>query len=179
MGDLCGLPYVWGATAGETARTYPSEAFAPAGAERAMRAIDVAATPEATYAWICQLRRAPYSYDLIDNLGRRSPRDLDPTMLDLEPGMRIAMIFRVVDFVPDESVTMEIVDARPRRWFGPLVFTYAIAPRPGGCRLIGVIDMPPARSPIARARRWLLMWGDLVMMRKQLMTLGRLAEQQP
>ena len=34
------------------------------------------ARPEHVWPWVAQIRLAPYSYDWIDNLGRRSPQDL-------------------------------------------------------------------------------------------------------
>lgn len=171
------LPYVWGANEAEVRRGYPADRFSPSGSVRAFRAVDVAADPHTVFRWVCQLRRAPYSYDLVDNFGRRSPRTLDPAMLDLELGQRAATIFRIVDFVADESITMQITDRRLARLMGAVTCTYAVAPAgERRSRLIGVIDMPTRARFLARIRMDLIMWGDLVMMRKQLKTLAQLAE---
>lgn len=170
------LPYVWGTTAAELARDWPADRFAVPGSARAFRAVDVAADTATTFAWICQLRRAPYSYDLVDNLGRRSPRDLDPAMLDLELGQRFATIFRLVDVEPGRSVTLQVTDARLRRLLGAVTCTYAVLPAgPERSRLVGVIDVPVRARFLRRLRTDLVMWGDLVMMRKQLRTLAALA----
>ena len=34
------------------------------------------ASPDVVWQWVAQIRLAPYSYDWIDNLGRRSPQEL-------------------------------------------------------------------------------------------------------
>jgi hypothetical protein len=53
----------WGVSDGEVARAYPCDEF-------------VAAPAQTVWAWVAQVRLAPYAYDWIDNRGRRSPRDL-------------------------------------------------------------------------------------------------------
>ncbi|MET0910872.1 MAG: hypothetical protein ABWZ99_15510, partial [Ilumatobacteraceae bacterium] len=63
----------WGSTPEERAASYPCEAFVPDAKIAVYRAIDIDAPVTVVYRWLCQLRKAPYSYDLLDNLGRRSP----------------------------------------------------------------------------------------------------------
>ena len=71
----------WGVTDTEIARRYPCDDVVPAPAVAAWRGVTVAAPPAAVWPWVAQIRFAPYSYDWIDNLGRRSPREL----LDVAP----------------------------------------------------------------------------------------------
>ena len=66
------LPFVWGATRDEAERSYPADELVPGG-RRLTRAVSVTAPSDLVFRWTCQLHRAPYSYDLIDNLARRSP----------------------------------------------------------------------------------------------------------
>src|SRR6476469_3952657 len=66
----------WGVSDAEVARTYGCDAFVTAPTMQAWRGVDVAADAPAVWARVRQVRIAPYSYDLVDNLGRRSPREL-------------------------------------------------------------------------------------------------------
>ena len=66
----------WGVRDDEIARPYPCDEFVPAPTAQAWRGVDVAAPCQAVWPWVAQVRLAPYSYDWIDNLGRRSPREL-------------------------------------------------------------------------------------------------------
>lgn len=170
-----GLPWVWGASEAEESATYTVDTLARPGSVRVVRAVDADAGAARCYLWLCQLRRAPYSYDLVDNLGRRSPRTADPTLTDLAPGQRIATIFEVVAFTPGRSVTMRTRAGRWRRTFGDLLLGYEAVPHGERTRLVGVLALPPARSRLGRARLAALAWGDLVMMRKQLLVLAALA----
>jgi hypothetical protein len=64
---------VWGSTAAERAASYTCEEFVPDADLAVFRAIDIFAPVDVVFRWLCQLRAAPYSYDLLDNLGRPSP----------------------------------------------------------------------------------------------------------
>ena len=63
------------------------------------------APAEVVYRWLCQLRVAPYSYDWIDNRGRRSPRELTPGLEQLAEGQTV-MIFRLVSFAWGRHLTL-------------------------------------------------------------------------
>ncbi len=154
----------WGARPSERSATLPCDALAPDAETRADRAISIDAPPPIVFGWLCQLRVAPYSYDILDNLGHRSPRKRDPGLTQLEVGQRFMTIFALQSFVDGEHITL--------RSKGVTV-TYAVRPEGAGSRLcVRVVFTGP--SLVRRA----LALGDLVMMRKQLLTLKRLAEQE-
>jgi hypothetical protein len=96
----------WKATDAEVAAPRPCDALVRAGAHRADRAISVDAPVSVVYRWLCQLRAAPYSYDLLDNRGRSSPRVLTPGLEQLAPGQRVMTIFRLTSFTRDEHLTI-------------------------------------------------------------------------
>ena len=66
----------WGVTPDETRRRYPCDEIAPDPVLQAWRGVTVRAEPEQVWLWVKQIRLAPYSYDWIDNFGRRSPQRL-------------------------------------------------------------------------------------------------------
>jgi hypothetical protein len=147
----------WGATAAERSRPLPCDGLLPSAGFVGNRAVSIEAPPPTIFRWLCQLRVAPYSYDRLDNLGRRSPRELSPGLDDLEAGQRFMSIFRLHSWERDEHITL-----RGSR----TAVTYAI--RPGSRLVVRVLY----GGPFGRA----LAIGDLVMMRKQLLTLKDLCE---
>ena len=66
----------WGVSESETLLAYPCDAFVAVPTLQAWRGVHVKAPAEVVWPWVAQVRLAPYSYDWIDNLGRRSPREL-------------------------------------------------------------------------------------------------------
>ena len=163
----------WGSTADERADHYPCDDLIDGPRRELFRAVDVSAPAAIVFRWVCQLRAAPYSYDVLDNLGRRSPRELTPGLEDLAVGQRVMTLFRLVSFEPDRSIT---IDARTTL-FGYVAVTYRVVP--GGderSRLVAKLAVAPRRGCLARVMDRVLPAGDLVMMRKQLLTLKSLAE---
>jgi hypothetical protein len=156
------LGLTWGVRPSERTVPLPCDALCPSAGVQADRAISIAAPPPIVFAWLCQLRVAPYSYDLLDNLGRRSPRARDPELVRLEVGQRFMTMFTLQSFVDGEQITL--------RSKGVAV-TYRVLPEGVGSRL---------HVRVWFGGPWLvahvLAWGDLVMMRKQLLTLKSLAE---
>ena len=158
------LGLTWGVRPPERTVPLPCDALRPHAGIQADRAIGIAAPPSIVFAWLCQLRAAPYSYDLLDNHGRRSPRERDPELVHLAVGQRFMTLFALQSFVADEQITLLAKG---------VAVTYAIRPEGAGARLhVRVLFGGP--RPLAR----LLALGDLVMMRKQLLTLKSLAERE-
>jgi hypothetical protein len=158
----------WGVTDEEVARPFPCDEWADAPTLEAWRGVTVATTSERLWPWVSQVRVAPYAYDWIDNLGRRSPRSL----LDLDPpvvgenftcagGRRIG---RVLSVDAPHQLTGRI---------GGVVISYVLEPEPGGLTTRLLMKL------VARMHRplgQLLTLGDLPMARRQLLNFKRLAE---
>jgi hypothetical protein len=156
------LGLTWGVRPCERTAPLPCDALSPYACVQADRAIGIAAPSPIVFSWLCQLRVAPYSYDLIDNLGRRSPRERNPELVRLEAGQRFMTMFTLRSFAHDKQITL--------RSKGVAV-TYAVQPEGAGSRLhVRVLFGGP------RLLARVLALGDLVMMRKQLLTLKALAE---
>ena len=153
---------------------YPCDCYMQDSARPYLRAIDVKANPDLTYRWVCQLTVAPYSYDLIDNLGRRSPRELTPGADGLKVGDEF-LICTVRDLEPGRAIS-GVATPRAEKAFGPIALTYAVVPQPDGNSRIVVKMWLGARGWLGGLKRAALVFGDAVMMRKQLTTLRDLAE---
>ena len=180
---LAGLPWVWGATAAEAARPYPADDVVSDRAPgrpllRMTRAVDAHAPADVCWRWLCQLAVAPYSYDLVDNLGRRSPRDLTPGSDHLEAGQRMVKVYELTSVDPGRSWT-GVTTAVGSRPFGPLGATYAAEPAgPGLTRLVCRMTLPGGGA-LTRAKAAALAWGDVPMVRRQLLTLASYAGRDP
>ena len=169
-----GLPWRWGPGRALVGKRFDCDDDVPSGGVRLTRSVLVQADAETTWLWLCQLRRAPYSYDFIDNLGRRSPSVADPRMTHLRIGDRFMTIFTIASFEDGSSITIR---GHQGQLFGDVYVTYQIEPiRADLCLLHGIMPVPPASATVQRLANGALAWGDLVMMRKQLRTLARLAE---
>jgi len=156
----------WGVTDDETTRRYPCDAFVDGPALEAWRAVDIAAPPEAVWPWVAQLRVAPYSYDWIDNLGRRSPRRLvglpEATVGDNFTRVGGRATGRIVSLDAGHQLTGTIMGAH---------MSYVLGGRGTlGTRLLLKVVMQSTRFASA------LSLGDLVMARRQLLNLKHHAE---
>lgn len=158
----------WGVTLAETQRWFACDDVVPDPVLEAWRGVTVKVGPEHVWPWVAQIRLAPYSYDWIDNLGRRSPPRLcglpDPVV-----GESFTAAFggrragRIVAVNPGEQLTGQIMGA---------VMSYMLVPEGARTRLL--LKLVTRRG---RAITPLLSLGDLVMARRQLLNLARLAEQ--
>lgn len=170
------LATTWNVTPAERGARLPCDELMP-DAVRLDRAISIVASTAIVFAWLCQLRIAPYSYDLLDNTGRRSPRTRCAALTDLavgQPFVRIfgrSYVFELASFAHDEHITLRPRSGSVMSRFGSVSNTYAVRPDGDGTRLhVRVLFDGP----------WLvgqsLALVNLLMMRKQLLVLKSLAE---
>ena len=175
------------ATAEERSGPVVGDDLVPDARLVATRCIDIAAPPPQVFPWLRQMgfRRAGwYSWDIIDNLGRRSARAIHPEWQslvagDLVPGGPLDFVAAVVD--PPRALVI-VLDGDGR--IGARVpFSLAYELRDTevngvtGTRLVSRVrfrvDIPGGRL----VERLLLGPGDGVMVRRQLRNLaGRAAE---
>jgi hypothetical protein len=164
----------WGTTAEEQQRCFPCDRVLPDHNEAYYRAVTVLAEPAILFRWLCQMRVAPYSYDWLDNFGRRSPPQLTPDLETLELGQPFMTIFDLVDFEQHVHITLRL---RRPGLFPPLAVSYFLdAGGEPGCRLIVKLVLQFRPGLRDRMLRRLAPWLDWVMMRRQLLNLKALAE---
>jgi hypothetical protein len=161
----------WGITDDEAARPFPCDEWVSSPTLVAWRGLTVNASAGDLWPWVAQVRLAPYSYDWIDNLGRRSPRTLVglPAPVVGDPFTRAAGIRlgRILSVDPPYHLTGRIAGA---------VISYVLEQpaRVARTRLLMKIS-----SEVARPLAPLLSLGDLLMARRQLLNWKRLAETPP
>lgn len=157
----------WGVRDDEVERRFPCDDLVTSPAIELWRGVTVQAPHERTWRALKQLRLAPYSYDWLDNGGRRSPA----TLLDVaepRPGDPFSCmagrfdVGEVVSVEPGRHLTARILGA---------LMSYVLVPEGAATRLLLKVVVPEKRwyaEPLAL--------GDWPMARRQLLNLKQLAE---
>ncbi len=163
----------WGATDAEVARRLPSDDLVTRPTFDATRAITLEAPPEQVWPWLVQIgltRAGWYSYDLLDNLGRPSAREIIPDLQHLHPG-------DIVPMSPDGKQGMAVlsVDAPTTMvWGEPGGTTWAWQldeTESGGTRLVTRVRSRYLWFSPSIAFSMLVEFGDIWMMRRMLLNL--------
>jgi hypothetical protein len=160
----------WGVSRSEILRSYPCDALVDSPTLRAWRGVTVEASASAVWSWVAQVRIAPYSYDWIDNLGHRSPRRLTG-LPEPRAGDRFTTALgrqrgRIVSVDPGRQLTGHL---------GGIFMSYVLVPLdPHQTRLL--LKLVGRTTGLAAIG---LSVGDLIMARRQLLNLKRLAERHP
>jgi hypothetical protein len=158
----------WGVSEGETLRRYPCDDFVGDPVLQAWRGVHVQAPVEAVWPWVAQVRLAPYSYDWIDNRGRRSPRELlglaEPRVGEPFTAVGGRAAGRIVAVEAGKQLTGTIMGA---------FMSYVLVPQ--GHESTRLLLKVALRT--TRVKALGLSIGDLIMARRQLLNLKRLAEQ--
>jgi hypothetical protein len=157
----------WGVSDSEVLRSYPCDDLVASPTLQAWRGVSVEAPAEAVWPWVVQIRLAPYSYDWIDNLGRRSPQKLaglpEPRAGDRFTTAGGRELGQIVSVEVGKQLTATIMG---------VFMSYVLVPGDHGTtRLLLKVA--------GRTSRWIapaLSVGDLVMARRQLLNLRQLSE---
>jgi hypothetical protein len=172
---------IWGTEQQERQLVFPCDGLVAQVDAALYRGVTINASPKTVFRWLCQMRVAPYSYDWIDNFWQLSPQQLTPGLDNLVIGQDVMRIFSLVAFEQDRHLTIRV---KPRsdafKIFGDVVVSYLIVPpvadSPSACRLLVKLISTYPYGVKGRMMRALLPWGDLIMMRRQLLNFKRLAE---
>src|ERR1700694_406075 len=171
----------WGATREELARTMPGDEIVHHPIFNATRAVTVNARPDEIWPWIVQIgfwRAGWYTYDILDNLGRRSAELIDPELQHMEVGDLVPMGpgknsgIWVKEFVPNRSMVWWNKKDDQTTW------VWSLERLPDGkTRLVTRVRAPLSwAQPVSIV--WLVMFelADFPMMRKCLLGIKRRAE---
>ena len=172
----------WGTEPQERRLDFPCDGVISQPEKVLYRGVTINATPETVFRWLCQMRAAPYSYDWIDNWGRQSPLELTPGLNTLAIGQDVMRIFKLIAFEPNRHLTLRLkVRSGVLGVFCDIAVSYVIVPlvedrSTSRCRLLVKLIANYQRGLQGTIMKALLPWGDLIMMRRQLLNFKRLAE---
>lgn len=175
---MCSLFKSWGVSSNECELTYPCDPFMEAPDASYYRGVTVHASPKTVFRWLCQLRAAPYSYDWLDNLGRKSPGELTPGLDAVEVGQEFMTIFELIDHETNRHLTMRMKRNAPGyKLFGDTVLSYVIQEdTERSCRLLVKFLIRYPKGVLGSLMRLVLPPGDWIMMRRQLLNFKKLSE---
>ncbi len=171
----------WGATEAERSEPLPGDELVAEAPVSATRSISLRAEPDEVFGWLAQMgfgRAGWYSYDLVDNLGRRSADRLVPSWQvraagDTVPGGPIA--FDVTHLDRPDHLVLAVLDRTMPGHRIDFSLAYRLRSRPepdGGTRLVSRARMR-VTGPLGRPATIALGIGDGLMVRRQLLGLAR------
>lgn len=148
----------------------------------ATRAITISASPAQVFPWIRQMgfgKAGWYSYDIVDNLGRRSAKVINPQWQEVNSGDAIPG--GPVDFYAD-LVNAPHTLVMSLRGSGRIAkricfsLAYELHNHPAGTRLVTRVRARINLPLGGLMARYILGPGDGIMLRKQLRNIARRAE---
>ncbi len=169
----------WGATDDEIKRSMPGDDIVGNPSFNATRAVTINAPAENIYPWIVQMglsRAGWYSYDLLDNLARKSAESILPEYQNLQIGDLVPMS-------PDGKYGIWLKDFGKNQWMlwwdkkGDTSWVWEIYP--GGdnrSRLVTRVRMKYRWLSFSAPFNLLIEFFDLPMMRKCMLGIKRRAE---
>jgi len=169
----------WGASKVENERSMPGDEIVEEPSFNATRAVTINAPAENIYPWIVQIgvnRAGWYSYDVLDNLARKSAERILPEHQNIEFGDLIPMS-------PDGKQGIWVKEFRENEWIlwwdkaGDTTWAWGIYPDgEQGCRLITRVRMKYRWKSISALFNLLIEFFDFPMMRKCMLGIKARAE---
>jgi hypothetical protein len=169
----------WGATDAEVKRAMPGDEIVSKPSFNATRAVTIHAPAQNIYPWIVQMgvtRAGWYSYDLLDNLGRRSAESLLPEHQNIQIG-------DLIPISPNGKQGMWVKYFRKNKWMlwwdkkGDTTWIWEIHPEgENQFRLITRIRVKYRLFSSAVLFNLLTEFFDILMMRKSMLGIKRRAE---
>lgn len=169
----------WGATDDEVNRSMPGDDLVKYPTFNATRAITIDASPDEIWPWLVQIgmtRAGWYSYDWIDNLGKRSAEHIIPELQQLGVGDLIPMS-------PDGKVGFLVKALESNNWMlwqdnkGDVTWYWGLYPQDNGdTRLITRVRIHYHWTSPTILFSLPMDIGDIVMMRKCMLGIKERAE---
>ncbi len=169
----------WGATDDEVKRIMPGDEMVREPSFNATRAVTIHTSAENIYPWIVQMgvtRAGWYSYDLLDNLARRSAERIMTEHQTIQIG-------DVIPMSPDGKQGMRVKDFSKNKWMlwwdnkGDSSWVWEIHPDgEANSRLVTRVRVKYRLLSLAIAFNLLVEFFDIIMMRKCMLGIKRRAE---
>ena len=169
----------WGARDEEISRSMPGDDIVKKPSFNATRAITINTSPENIYPWIVQIgmnRAGWYSYDILDNLARKSAANILPEFQEIKTGDLIPMS-------PDGKQGVWVKEFLKNEWMiwwdkiGDTSWVWEIySDGDECCRLETRVRMKYKWLSLAAVFNLLIEFFDLPMMRKCMLGIKKRAE---
>jgi len=169
----------WGSTETDIMRPMPGDDIVENPSFNATRAVTVNAPPEHIYPWIVQMgvtRAGWYSYDLLDNLGRRSAETILAEHQNIQAG-------DIIPMSPDGKQGMFVRDFKHNEWIlwwdnkGNSSWAWGIYPEGDSrSRLVTRVRVKYEWFSPAIVFNLIIEFFDIVMMRKCMLGIRNRAE---
>ena len=169
----------WGATDEEIRRSMPGDDLVGTPSFNATRAVTIKASPSDIYPWIVQMglnRAGWYSYDLLDNLGRKSEEEILPIFQSVQVGTLIPMS-------PNNNYGLWVKEFKKDEWMlwwdkkGNTTWGWEIYSNgKRDCRLVSRVRIKYQWSRLGIFFNLLIEFFDILMMRKCMLGIKRRAE---
>jgi hypothetical protein len=164
--------YSWGTNRQERLLDFPCDSVIEGFDDTYYLGISIEACPEVVFRWLCQLRVATYAF------GHNGSPKLISGLDALVVGQPVMDFFEIVSFERNKHLTIRTTKGtREAKIYGDVAVSYVIVPESKYQSRLLVRSHIKYPKILGILLRFMLPWGDLIMMRLQLRNFKRLSEQ--